>query len=90
MVDGKRIKEPRRQMTPRQRKILRFIIAFVAKNGYSPCYREVLVGIREDTYRSSMQRPIQALEELGYVVKVPAATRTIRVTEAGRAAARGE
>ena len=67
-----------RALTPRQRKILRFIYDWVQERGYSPSMREIgrAVGL---TSTSSVEHQLSALESKGHLRREPGCPRTVEV-----------
>src|SRR5215471_7910315 len=67
-----------RALTPRQRKILRFIYDWVQERGYSPSMREIgrAVGLNST---SSVEHQLSALESKGHLRREPGCPRTVEV-----------
>jgi repressor LexA len=67
-----------RALTPRQRRILRFIHGWVQERGYSPSMREIgrAVGL---TSTSSVEHQLSALESKGYLRREAGCPRTVEV-----------
>jgi repressor LexA len=67
-----------RALTPRQRRILRFIHDWVQERGYSPSMREIgrAVGL---TSTSSVEHQLSALESKGHLRREPGCPRTVEV-----------
>ena len=67
-----------RALTPRQRRILRFIYDWVQERGYSPSMREIgrAVGL---TSTSSVEHQLSALESKGHLRREPGCPRTVEV-----------
>src|SRR6516225_11364532 len=65
-------------LTPRQRRILRFIHDWVQERGYSPSMREIgrAVGL---TSTSSVEHQLSALETKGHLRREPGCPRTVEV-----------
>ncbi|WP_127016135.1 transcriptional repressor LexA [Anoxybacter fermentans] len=65
-------------LSPRQRKILEFIMSEIEKKGYPPSVREIAkaVDLRSP---STVHSHLNTLEELGYIRKDPTKPRTIEV-----------
>ena len=57
-------------MTPKQRQLYDWIVAYIAAHGYSPTYRQMAaaVGLRSV---AGINRMICALTERGYVTRIP-------------------
>lgn len=66
------------ELSPRQRKILEFIMSEIENKGYPPSVREIAkaVGLRSP---STVHSHLNTLEELGYIRKDPTKPRTIEV-----------
>jgi len=71
-----------RALTPRQRRILRFIHDWVQERGYSPSMREIgrAVGL---TSTSSVEHQLSALESRGHLRREAGCPRTVEVRLAG-------
>ena len=67
-----------RALTPRQRRILRFIHDWVQERGYSPSMREIVraVGL---TSTSSVEHQLSALESKGHLRREAGCPRTVEV-----------
>jgi repressor LexA len=70
-------------LTSRQRKIVRFISAWVQERGYSPSMREIgrAVGL---TSTSSVEHQLAALQAKGYLRRAPGCPRTVEVRLPGQ------
>jgi repressor LexA len=66
------------QLSDRQRRILAFIEAFVAENGYPPTYEEIRVALGIST-KSLVNHHLDALEGAGCLTRMPNTPRGIRL-----------
>ena len=73
-----------RPLKHRQTKILAFIQDFIARYPYPPALREIVDGCGLSS-TSVAQYNLRLLEQRGYLTRVPAAARSISLTERGRA-----
>ena len=73
-----------RPLKHRQTKILAFIQDFIARHPYPPALREIVEGCGLSS-ASVAQYNLRLLEQRGYLTRVPAAARSIALTERGRA-----
>lgn len=65
-------------LPPRQKGVLDFVVAFIAKNGYSPTEAEVAAGLKISIYNSKYV--LSVLVEKGKIVRHPKnASRNIKV-----------
>ncbi len=69
-------------LSDRQREILRFIRAFLSRNGYPPTYEEIRHGL-DLSSKSQVNYHLEALEEKGCIERVPNTPRGIRLVEPG-------
>lgn len=67
-------------LTLRQREVLQYIAAFVAKHGYAPSMRDIAEGVGLVS-TSSVLRLLQVLEERGAIVRTPGLSRSIRLVQ---------
>src|SRR5215469_1855887 len=67
-----------RALTPRQRRILRFIHDWVQEHGYSPSMREIGRGVGL-TSTSSVEHQLSALESMGHLRREAGCSRTVEV-----------
>lgn len=67
------------QLSDRQQRMLAFIEQFVDENGYPPTYEEIRVALRIST-KSLVYHHLDALEEAGYLSRVPNRPRGIRLS----------
>lgn len=65
-------------LTPRQREVLEWIVAYIDHHGYSPTYREIARGMGLPSTNNVWQF-VQSLKERGAIDYVPARARSIRV-----------
>ena len=65
-------------MTPRQRDAMLFIQRYVAENGRSPTYAEILTGIHTRS-KGCIHRIIQCLTEQGYLSSEKGKERSIKI-----------
>jgi Mn-dependent DtxR family transcriptional regulator len=72
-----------REITPRQREYLEAIQSETSRLGYAPTQREV--ALAAGRHFSSMQAALRVLERDGYVTHAYATSRSLRITEKGRA-----
>jgi len=68
------------QLSDRQRRILTFIERFVEQNGYPPTYEEIRAALGIST-KSLVYHHLDALEEAGYLARVPHTPRGIRLAQ---------
>jgi repressor LexA len=68
------------QLSDRQRRILAFIEAFAAENGYPPTYEEIRVALGIST-KSLVNHHLDALEGAGCLTRVPNTPRGIRLLQ---------
>jgi repressor LexA len=68
------------QLSDRQRRILAFIEAFVAENGYPPTYEEIRVALGIST-KSLVNHHLDALEGAGCLTRMPNTPRGIRLLQ---------
>jgi SOS-response transcriptional repressor LexA len=69
-------------LTPTQFRALHFIKEYIATNGYSPSYQEILIGIgNSPKSRSAIFRIIRELAERGHIVFLRGRDRSIAVVE---------
>ncbi len=70
-----------KQLSPRQRRIMDCISAFIEEKGYPPTVREIgeAVGLRSS---STVHGHLKALEHSGHILRDAALTRAIRVPDA--------
>ena len=73
-----------RPLKQRQTKILAFIKDFTTRYPYPPALREIVEGCGLSS-ASVAQYNLRLLEQRGYLTRVPAAARSIALTERGRA-----
>lgn len=68
----------RSTITPQQRRILRFIVAYQQRHGYPPSVREIgtSVGLASS---STVHWHLHALERLGYLKRDPNKPRALRI-----------
>jgi len=66
------------RLSDRQQRILAFIEAFVAENGYPPTYEEIRAALDIST-KSLVYHHLDALEGAGYLSRVPNTPRGIRL-----------
>jgi len=70
-----------RELTNRQREVLRFIENFLLTRGFPPTLREIAEGIGLDIKNiASVQKHLKSLEKKGYIKKIPRKTRGIELT----------
>ena len=71
-------KGPKKELTPRQKQILRYITKQIEKNGYSPSVREIgkAVGLSST---ATVHNYLKQLEELKYIKKENQKGRTLRI-----------
>ncbi|NBB70529.1 MAG: transcriptional repressor LexA [Alphaproteobacteria bacterium] len=68
-------------LTPRQHELLRFIHAYVARNGVSPSFEEMRDSLNLKS-KSGIHRLISALEERGYIRRLAHRARAIELLRA--------
>lgn len=66
-------------LTPKQRKLLEFIIGYIHKNKMAPTVRDICEYFKFASPRSA-QDQLLALEKKGYISRIPNAKRTIVLT----------
>lgn len=79
--------DPGHVLTPRQRKVLHFIRAFVQRRGYPPSMREIgkAAGLRST---SGVSHQLSTLQDKGYLHRDVGRPRTVEVRLPGHPAAR--
>jgi repressor LexA len=65
-------------LTPTQAKALEFIKGFIAERGYSPSFREIMVGLGYES-TCSVHRVLQMLVERGHIAYQRARRRSLVV-----------
>ena len=65
-------------LTPRQRQVLDWIVAYIDAHGCSPTYREIARGMGLPSTNNVWQF-VNALRERGAIAYIPARARSIRV-----------
>lgn len=74
------MKEP----TPHQRKVLRFVARTLRERSYPPTYREICQAIGAASTNAASDA-LKGLERKGMITRVFRSSRTIALTDAGRA-----
>jgi SOS-response transcriptional repressor LexA len=67
-------------LTERQAKVLAFIRSYIERKGFSPCYEEIVEGC-DFASKQQVHDVVLALEERGYLTRVPARARSIKLTD---------
>ena len=67
-------------MNPRFQATLVFLRAYIARYGYPPTYREIAAGAGLSS-TSVVHYQLRALEEDGYITRVPGSARAIAIKE---------
>lgn len=67
------------KLTKKQKQILEFIESFLAKNNYSPTYREIMTGLGLSSV-SAVAEHVENLVEKGALRKTPGEARSLEVT----------
>ncbi|CUH60272.1 LexA family protein [Thalassobacter stenotrophicus] len=65
-------------LTPRQHEALVFLAAYTKRTGYSPSFGEIAEAL-ELASKSNVHRLIKALEERGYIRRLPNRSRAIEI-----------
>tara|TARA_R110001599_G_scaffold240232_2_gene439760 strand:- start:48 stop:269 length:222 start_codon:yes stop_codon:yes gene_type:complete len=65
-------------LTIKQLKILKYIKAYILKNSVAPSYDEIKKATKLNS-KSSVNKYIIALEERGWIARIPARARSIRL-----------
>jgi SOS-response transcriptional repressor LexA len=69
-------------MTARQLHLMVFVQSYIAEHGYSPNYSEIAAGIQLAS-RGNIARLIYALEQRGYVRRLPRQARSLMLSDEG-------
>ncbi len=69
-------------LTKRQAELLKFLRAYMAEWGMSPSYEEMCAALGAAS-RARMNELVRALEERGYVTRIPNRARSIKLVEPG-------
>ena len=72
---------PGNGLTTRQKRILRFVVDYVDREGFAPSYREIAEAVAV-TSMSSIHHQIHMLTDLGLLRAVPGVARAIDVRPA--------
>ena len=65
-------------LTPRQHEALVFLAAYTKRTGYSPSFGEIAEAL-ELASKSNVHRLVKALEERGYIRRLPHRSRAIQI-----------
>lgn len=76
-------------LTPRQLEILRFVHSFIQEHSYAPTVREIGEGLRISS-TSDVDYNLRVLGSDGFLLRKPAISRGIVLTEEGKARLQGE
>lgn len=74
-------------LTPRQKEVLDFLVAYIERNGYSPSFEEVAMGLNLSSL-ATVHKHVTALEQKGYVKRRYNESRSIEVSPEYRKAER--
>jgi hypothetical protein len=67
-------------MTPRQKQVLEFILAYIKWKGHAPSYANIAEGLQMKS-RSNMHKIVHKLEEEGLIYIKPRKFRSMRVPD---------
>jgi repressor LexA len=68
-------------LTPRQKEVLDFLVAYIERHGFSPSFEEIASGLRLSSL-ATVHKHISALEQKGYVRRRFNESRSIEVSRA--------
>lgn len=71
--------------TKKQRELLQFIEAFIAEHGYSPSYREIMVGLNYNSV-ATVALHVNSLIKRGHLLRRDGKARSLEVAQAAKQA----